>query len=137
MTKDALNDRRQALEDEFFHRVDDQLLANMKAKTAAECNRKRLEAATGITDSDLQDELLAAGASAEAVTAISLVPLILVAWASGKVEPEEREQILKAARDNGITSDTPAAQLLEHWLERRPKRELGSTWKHYIAAGLA
>ncbi len=98
MTKDALNERRQALEDEFFHRVDEKLLTDMKAKTAAESNRKRLEAATGITNSDLLDELLAAGASAEAVSAISLVPLILVAWASGKVEPEEREQVLQGGK---------------------------------------
>ena len=137
MTKDALDDRRQALEDEFFHRVDEKLLTDMKAKTAAESNRKQLEAATGITNSGLLDELLAAGASAEAVSAISLVPLILVAWASGKVEPEEREQVLKAASDHGITSDTPAAQLLEHWLERKPNRKLGATWNHYIAAVVA
>ncbi len=134
MSKDALNDRRQALEDEFFHRVDEKLLADMKAKTAAESNRQRLEAATGIANIDLLDELIAAGASAEAVAAISLVPLVLVAWASGKVEPEEREQILRAANDHGITSDTPAAKLLEHWLAKKPNQELGTTWKHYIAA---
>ncbi len=28
MTKDALNERRQALEDEFFHRVDEKLLTS-------------------------------------------------------------------------------------------------------------
>ncbi|MGB7346950.1 MAG: hypothetical protein WBD20_22190 [Pirellulaceae bacterium] len=134
MTKDAFNTRRQALEDEFFHRVDEKLLADMKAKMAAESNRKHLESATGITDSDVLEELLAAGASAESVAAISLVPLVLVAWASRKVEPEERDQVLKAANDLGITKDTPAAKLLEHWLERKPKRELGATWKHYIAA---
>lgn len=137
MTKDALNDRRQALEDEFFHRVDEKLLAAMRAKTAAESSRKRLEAATGISNTDLLDELLAAGASDETVAAIALVPLILVAWASGEVEPEEREQILKAASDHGITNDSPAALLLEHWLDRKPNRELGATWKHYIAAVVA
>ncbi len=134
MTKDALNDRRQALEDEFFHRVDDQLLANMRAKTATETHRKQLQETTGIVDVTLLDELLAAGASAETVAAISLVPLVLVAWADGEIAPDERTPILKAAEENGIASESPAARLLEHWLTHQPKRELAETWKHYIAA---
>ena len=134
MTKDALNDRRQALEDEFFHRVDEKLLAEMKAKSTAETNRVQLQTATGISNVDLLDELVAAGATAESVAAISLVPLVLVAWADRKMEAEEREQILKTAQDEGIASDGPAAVLLEHWLTTRPKRELESTWKHYIVA---
>jgi hypothetical protein len=134
MTKDALEDRRQALEDEFFHRVDEKLLAEMRAKSAAETNRKELEAATGITDSDLLDELLAVGATAESVSAISLVPLILVAWSDGKLDAEEREPIAQAAKNEGISSGSPAEKLLEHWLATKPKRELASTWKHYISA---
>lgn len=132
--KDAFDDRRQALEDEFFHRVDEKLLKAMRAKTAAESSRKQLEAETGITDTELLDELLAAGTSAKSVAAISLVPLVLVAWADGKVESEEREQILQSARDQGIAIDTPAATLLEHWLSSKPKRQLGETWKHFITA---
>jgi hypothetical protein len=134
MTKDALNDRRQALEDEFFHRVDDKLLSEMKAKSTAETNRMQLQTATGISDVDLLDELAAAGATAESLAAISLAPLVLVAWADGKMGAEEREQILKTAKDEGIASDSPAAMLLGHWLTAKPKRELESTWKHYIVA---
>jgi tellurite resistance protein len=134
MTKDALNERRKALEDEFFHRVDEKLLADMRQKSASEINRKDLQQATGITDVAVLDELLAAGAIGESVAAISLVPLVLVAWADGKIDPDERKPILKAAEDKGIVSDSPGAKLLEHWLTQKPKRELASTWKHYIAA---
>jgi tellurite resistance protein len=134
MTKDALNDRRQALEDEFFHRVDEKLLANMRAKSAAEANRKQLQAATGISDTRLLDELLATGVPAESVAALTLVPLVLVAWADGKVDPEEREPIMNAAKEQGIESDSPSAKLLDHWLTTKPKRELASIWTSYVAA---
>ncbi|EMI18072.1 hypothetical protein RMSM_04997 [Rhodopirellula maiorica SM1] len=132
VTKDAFTDRRQALEDEFFHRVDERLIANMKAKTELEANRKQLAEVTGITDAKLIDELLATGANAETVAALSLVPLVLVAWADGKVDPEEREPILAAAHEKGIADGTPAADLLEHWLTVKPKKKLALTWKHYI-----
>ncbi|GAA5507651.1 hypothetical protein [Novipirellula caenicola] len=132
VTKDAFTDRRQALEDEFFHRVDERLIANMKAKTELETHRRQLAEVTGISDAKLIDELLAAGANAETVAALSLVPLVLVAWADGKVDPEERQPILAAAHEKGITEGTPAADLLEHWLSNKPKKQLALTWKHYI-----
>ena len=134
MSKDAFNERRKALENEFFYQVDEKLLTAMKAKTVAETNRRQLGEATGIADSELLDELFAAGASAETVAAISLVPLILVAWADGKMDPEEREPIVNAAIDQAILSGSPGAELLEHWLNAEPKGELASTWKHYITA---
>jgi tellurite resistance protein len=133
MTKDAFNERRQALEDEFFHRVDEKLLAEMKAKSLAESERKQLQEATGISDSELLDTLLSAGIPAGAVAAISLVPQILVAWADGNVSAEEREPILKCAKEQGITSGSAAEKLLDHWLANKPKRELTSTWRDYMA----
>ncbi|TWU20962.1 hypothetical protein Pla52o_39940 [Novipirellula galeiformis] len=134
MSKDAFSERGQALEDEFFRRVDKRLLAELKAKDALQSDRKQLQEATGITNPDLLDELLAAGASAESIAAISLVPLVLVAWADGNVAPEERSPIIEAAKEKGITSDSPAAALLEQWLSVKPSRKLITTWQHYIAA---
>ncbi len=132
LTKDAFADRRQALEDEFFHRVDERLIAEMRTKAELETNRARLAAVTGISNPQLIDELLAAGANSESVAALSVVPLVLVAWADGKMDPEERQPILAAAHEKGITEGTPAAALLEHWLSNKPKKKLALTWKHYI-----
>ena len=134
VSKDAFSDRRRALEDEFFHRVDEKLLSEMKAKAASASSRKHLEAATGIEDEDLLDELSAAGATANSVAAISLVPLTLVAWADGVMDDKKRAVILKAAEDNGIAIGSPARMLLEHWLTKKPSRSLAVTWKHYITA---
>jgi hypothetical protein len=134
MTKDAFNDRRQALEDEFFHRVDEKLLAEMKAKSLAESERKQLQEATGIADSKLLDTLLAAGIPAGAVAAISLVPLILVAWSDGNVSAEEQASILECAKEQGIAPGSAAEKLLVHWLSHKPNRELTSTWQDYMAS---
>jgi len=38
----------------------------------------------------------------ETVLALQLVPLAAVAWADGKIEPREREAVLKAAAAQGI-----------------------------------
>ncbi len=131
VTKEAFKERERALEEAFFHQVDKKLLADLKAKLATEADRQQLAAATGFTDEELLDELVDIGVSAEAIAAMSLVPLILVAWADGKMDAKERPAILKAAREEGIAEPTPAGQLLRHWLDVKPKPQLATTWKHY------
>ena len=65
---------------------------------------------------------------------LPVMPLILVAWADGKLDSKERPQILAAAKEQGIAEDSPAAKLLEHWLDTPPSPELAPTWKHYVRA---
>lgn len=131
MTKEAFRERERALEEEFFHRVDARLLASLKATLAAEAGRKQLAVATGFTDEKLLDELVEVGVSAEAIVAMSLAPLVLVAWADGKLDTKERPSILKAAQEEGITETTPAGQLLQYWLNTQPGPQLATAWKHY------
>ncbi len=50
------------------------------------------------------------------LAAISLVPLIHVAWASSVVEDAEKEAILNAAKEQGIDKESHAHQLLDVWL---------------------
>lgn len=132
MTKDAFKARERALEEEFFHRVDEKLLVNLRTNLARDAERQRLAAATGFCDEDLLSELIEVGVSAEAVAAISLVPLVLVAWADGKVNAKERSTILNAAKEQGIGKESPAAKLLEHWLDTEPRPQLAATWRHYV-----
>lgn len=131
---DAFKDRERALEAEFFYRVDKQLLANLKEKLANDAQREQLAAATGFGDDSLLNELLAVGVSSEAIAAISLVPLVLVSWADGKVDAEERVPILQAALDQGIFEESPAWKLLVHWLENKPSPQLATAWRHYLQA---
>jgi len=132
MTKDAFKARERALEAEFFHRVDEQLLADLKSKMSLEQEIEALQEATGFSDRNLLNELVALGLSPETIMAISLVPLVLAAWADGKVDDNERPAIFAAAKEQGITDGSPAAKMLKHWLKTKPGTKLGSTWIHYI-----
>jgi len=132
MTKDAFRDRERALETAFFHRVDEKLLADLKSSLSLEQETQELSEATGLTDQNLLNELVSLGLSPETVMAISLVPLVLVAWADGKVDAKERSTIFAAAKEQGITDGSPAAKMMKHWLNSKPDPKLGATWIHYI-----
>ena len=134
MTKDAFRERERALEETFFHRVDEKLWANLKRELSLESELRELAEAVGISDEKLLRELVEQGVSSKAVAAISLVPLILVAWADGKLDDKERPSILRAATEQGIGEDSSACQLLQHWLDEKPAEGLAQVWKHYVQA---
>ncbi len=53
--------REQALEDEFFHRVDEKLRAELRKSMDRDRSREALTEATGLTDPELLDALIEAG----------------------------------------------------------------------------
>jgi len=63
---------------------------------------------------------------------VTLVPLAVVAWADGSIQPQEREAILKAASDKGLQPGSLAWQMLESWLSKRPEPKLVEAWKRYV-----
>ena len=88
----VLGDRRKALEEEFFKKESEKLRARLREQADRETARAALAEASGIGDAEVLDRLVQLGMSAETFAALSLVPLVEVAWASGKVEPQEREE---------------------------------------------
>lgn len=80
------------------------------------------------------DALLAHGLHVETLAAAEWIPMILVAWADGAVQPAEREAILRAARADGIPEDDPANALLERWLETPPAPNLIDAWEAFLSA---
>ena len=107
---EILRDRGRSLEDEFFRREDKRLLAKLSELKAAEMNREALARATGITRPEVLDKLLGLGVRAETVAALSIVPLVEVAWADGSLDPKERRAVLDRARDSGIAPGSTAAR---------------------------
>ena len=135
MSDNFFGDRRQALEDSFFHQRDQELLAKLKEAAAGTQDlRKELAAATGVDDNAFLDKLIDLGIQPETALALSLVPLVQVAWADGKIQPGERKAILSAAHDAGIGETTPSYALLQSWLESAPGDELEATWRSYVEA---
>ena len=123
-----LHERGRALEEHFFAEHDRELIAKAKAAQAESEQMEALSQVTGIRDPELLRSVIAAGASAESAAALSLTPLIIVAWADGQVQELEREAILDAAKESGVT-DAAAQNLISKWLGSRPSPEMIEAWE--------
>ena len=119
----AMARRGKALEDEYFHRKEKELIEKLRQKSARAAQVKELAEATGIPNEEVLGTLQELGYTRETVALLHLVPLINVAWADGKVSGPEREMILEAANMRGVEEASPAYQQLEDWLQNRPDEE--------------
>ncbi len=61
------------------------------------------------------------GVPHEAYRIVSLLPLVYVAWADGKIQKPERTLIVGIARERGLL-DHGGEQALERWLEEPPTK---------------
>jgi hypothetical protein len=130
----SLEERGRALEDEFFHKQDLAKVAALKAKLETESNKEELRKASGMTDDDVLDRLVALGMRANTIAALSLVPLVAVAWADGEIQDDEKTAIMQGAHGKGLDVGSPGYELLSGWLAKRPAEGLLETWEHYIKA---
>jgi hypothetical protein len=131
---ELLGDRRRALEEQFFRKENQRLAAGLRLKRLTEEAKADLERVSGIEDEAVLDKLVELGIGADTLTAMTLVPLVEMAWADGKMDTGEYEAILGGAEAAGITPGTPAYALLRDWLENRPPPRLLSAWRDYIGA---
>lgn len=135
MPNPGMQERGRALEEAFFQKQHEQQLARLRLQQEQEEAREALAAASGIHDDpELLDRLAGLGIRAETLAALTLIPLVEVAWADGKMEAREREAILRGAESSGIAPGSPSHGLLEIWTQDRPAPELLASWERYIAA---
>jgi hypothetical protein len=128
----SLEYRGKALEDEFFKQEEAKQIAQRKTEQKANASKDALRAISGMDDDAILDKLLEIGIAADTVSALSLVPLVEVAWADGEIQDREREAIVMAAQGKGIEKDSPAHQLLVSWLKTKPQPALMTTWVAYV-----
>lgn len=119
------------LEEEFFARQNAALLEKLRQEARHKERREALREVAPNADDALLDHLITLGLAPETVLALTLVPLAVVAWADGAIDARERAALLKEAEERGVAPGSPARQLLESWLERRPPPALLETWKRY------
>jgi uncharacterized tellurite resistance protein B-like protein len=134
VSDDFLGDRKKALEDSFFAKQNAELLERMRAERAHQATREELERVSGLNDPEVLAKLVELGIAPETWSAISLVPLVEVAWADGQVDDKERVAVLSGAEANGVIVGSPAHQLLEGWLARRPDARLLAAWGEFTVA---
>jgi hypothetical protein len=132
MSDEVLGDRRKALEESFFARENAKLLEKMRAEKSADTARDALAKLSGIENDEMLDKLRAMGIEADTWAAVSIAPLIEVAWADGNIADAERAAVLSAAEANGIATHSPGFALLENWLKHRPDGRLLEVWGEFI-----
>jgi len=132
MTKEFLGDRKKALEESFFARENARLLEQLRSEKSTHETRQALAKVSGIESDEILEKLCALGITADTWTAVSIAPLVEVAWADGKIGEAERRAVLAGAEANGITSGSPGHQLLESWLAHRPDGRLLEVWGAFI-----
>jgi hypothetical protein len=132
MSEDILGDRRRALEEEFFAKHNQRLLHQFRETMAAKAKQEALAAASGITDATVLEQLAAVDLSSETLAALSLVPLVEVAWADGRLDVKERSALLAAAEQAGLSKDSASYQWLEEWFRERPSPKLRAAWNAYV-----
>lgn len=134
MSEVTLEERGRALENQFYEKENKEKLAAMKSKLEAQQTRDELRKASGMTDDAVLDKLVALGLRANTIAALSLVPLIEVAWADGTIQDNERNAILQGAHGKGLEQGTDGYQLLQAWLRKKPDPGLLDAWEAYIKA---
>lgn len=122
------------LENAFFARQDEEALERLRAAARQKSQREALSAASGITDAAVLDHLIELNIEPRTVAALSLVPLVLVAWADGSLDARERAAVLDAAHEAGLDRQAEAAALLEGWLASPPGRPIAAAWHEYVCA---
>ncbi len=134
MSEVTLEERGRALENQFYEKENAEKLQAMKGKLDTQKSKDELRKASGMTDEAVLDKLVALGLRANTIAALSLVPLIQVAWADGTVQDNERTAILQGAHGKGLEQGTDGYTLLQAWLSKRPSDALYEAWEAYIKA---
>jgi hypothetical protein len=134
MSPNFLDVEGRTLIDALFHEQNQQLIRAFRERMERTDRRTQLAQLCGVHDEVLLDHLLDLNVPPEAVAALAVVPLVVVAWADRTVHEQERRAIIQAAEEAGIPPEDGRYPILEHWLAERPGPELLEAWKHYIAA---
>lgn len=130
----TLSDHGRSLEAAFFKDESERLRQELALRREEDEASEALAAASGISDADLLARLAALGIRAETLAALTLIPLVEVAWADGHMHARERDAVLRGAESSGIERGSPSHGLLEIWTRDRPAPEMMRHWNEYIRA---
>jgi hypothetical protein len=133
MSSDAFDDRRKALEEQFFKQQNEAKLQKLKEQQVRAATKDEISRLTGITNPLILDALANLKLGGAAVMVMSMFPLVEVAWADGKVDDRERRMVLQQAENVGITKDSEAALLLANWLDEKPELSWHQLWAEYVS----
>lgn len=134
---DSLDDRRKALEEQFFQNHEKELVKKLKDAAAKKSSKDELQKLTGISDEAVLETLADLKLGGAATLVMSLFPVIEVAWADGKIDEKERAAIMEASKSIGLEPESAAAEYLSKWLEEKPEQSWHKLWADYVKALVA
>jgi hypothetical protein len=111
--RESLRARGKALEEAFFRKEQERLREIQSMLHSEQSATQALREASGIDDEAVLQQLASLGVRAETLAALTLIPLVEVAWADDRMEEREREAVLAGAESSGIAVDSPSHGLLE------------------------
>jgi DnaJ-domain-containing protein 1 len=118
--KNAFDDLKKSKEEEYFRTKERELIEKIRRRMEISSERKQLAGVLGIADEEIVKTLHELGYTRDTVRLLYLVPLVQVAWASGRVTPKERETVLDAGKLIGVNAGTDLHAELVEWLDNRP-----------------
>ena len=134
MSDVTLEERGRALENQFYEKENAEKLVVLKTKLEEQGTKEALRKASGMTDDAVLEKLVHLGLRSNTIAALSLVPLLQVAWADGVIQDNERVSILQGAIGKGLEEGTDGYVLLQTWLSHQPSDDLFVAWEAYIHA---
>ena len=134
MSDDSLADRRKELEESFFRKQNQALVDKLKAEKKKVLDKEGIRRVSGIADDAVLERLVALHMNAETRAALTLFPLIEVAWADGAVADKEKKVVVEVASQTGIQLGSDAMAVLEGWLAVPPAPAVHDAWVKYVQA---
>ena len=125
--------RRNTFEESYFRTKDAELVDKLRKVFETTRNKEELSKATGISNQDVLDRLVASNVNGEMMTAFNIYPLVEIAWADGAFDSAERAAVMAAAIKHGIPAGSPVLERLKNWLDRGPNEEARAAWYMYAA----
>ena len=120
-TKDAFEERRHALEEEYFQKQSKELAHKLHQRLV----QQQIGESTGVSDDDLLGRMADLGFGPETLAVLPLVPLLYVAWADGTITDAERRTVTEVAQRRGVKGE--ALGRLEALMKKRPDHRFFET----------
>ncbi len=131
MAKDIFQKREMYLEEEYFRKKEFELLEKLKAVFQKKVDKESISKATGVTNEQLLDRLVAMQLNGELMGAFQLYPLVEIAWADGDLSESEAKSVLAVGEKQGLRPGSRAYRMLEDRLHKGPDPEARKIWFLY------
>ena len=137
MNDRIFGDREKAMEDAYFRDQDARLLDKLRQRADLDEIAIELGRKFQVDDPQLLLKVKELGITLGTAAGFFLAPLVEVALADGKVKKEERNMVLKLARERSIDKASESYKCLEQWLDVRPTDDFFATALQVLKAGFA